>query len=121
VADPIYATSASLDGYIADEDGNFDWAHPSQGVHAFFNDLQRSVGVFLCGRRTYETMRVWDTLSLSTCPRSSESSPSCGWPPTRSFHLVLVPTIVGAGTWALPDGVTADLVPEAEHRFAKAR
>lgn len=64
----IYATSASLDGYIADEDGNFDWSHPSDEVHLFFNDLQRSVGTFLCGRRMYETMRVWDTLVLDDLP-----------------------------------------------------
>jgi dihydrofolate reductase len=64
MASLIYAISASLDGYIADENGNFDWANPSDDAHAFFNDLQRSVGTFLCGRRMYETMRVWDTLPL---------------------------------------------------------
>ncbi len=64
MANLIYAINASLDGYIADENGNFDWGHPSEEVHAFFNDLQRSVGTSLYGRRMYETMRVWDTLLL---------------------------------------------------------
>ncbi|MGA7270528.1 MAG: dihydrofolate reductase family protein [Acidimicrobiia bacterium] len=68
MADLIYAISASLDGFIADENGNFDWSYPSEDTHAFFNDLQRSVGTFLCGRRMYETMRVWDTLLLDDLP-----------------------------------------------------
>jgi dihydrofolate reductase len=57
----IFATLASLDGYVADEDGKFDWARPDEEVHAFFNDLDRSVGTYLYGRRMYETMAVWET------------------------------------------------------------
>jgi dihydrofolate reductase len=68
MANLIYAISTSLDGYIADENGNFDWSQPSEEVHVFFNDLQRSVGAFLCGRRMYETMRVWDALPLDDLP-----------------------------------------------------
>lgn len=68
MANLVYAVSTSLDGYVADENGNFEWAYPSEEVHAFFNDLQRSVGSFLCGRRMYETMRVWDTLLLDDLP-----------------------------------------------------
>ncbi|MFC7009528.1 dihydrofolate reductase family protein [Halalkalicoccus salilacus] len=68
MANLIYAINLSLDGYIADENGNFDWAQPSDDAHAFFNDLQRSVGTFLCGRRMYETMRVWDTFLLDDLP-----------------------------------------------------
>ena len=57
----IYSTIASLDGYIADEDGNFDWAEPDEEVHRFVNDLQRPLGTYLMGRRMYEVMRPWDT------------------------------------------------------------
>jgi dihydrofolate reductase len=57
----IYSAIASLDGYIADEDGNFDWAVPDEEVHAFINDLARPYGTYLYGRRLYETMVGWET------------------------------------------------------------
>jgi dihydrofolate reductase len=57
----IYSAITSLDGYIADEDGNFDWAAPDEEVHAFVNDLERPVGTYLYGRRMYEVMVVWET------------------------------------------------------------
>ena len=56
----IYSAIASLDGYVEDEHGKFDWAMPSQEVHAFVNDLERAIGTYLYGRRMYETMKVWD-------------------------------------------------------------
>ena len=58
----IYSSIASLDGYIADEDGRFDWAAPDEEVHAFVNDLERPVGTYLYGRRLYEVMAVWETM-----------------------------------------------------------
>jgi dihydrofolate reductase len=60
----IYSALMSLDGYIADEDGNFDWAEPDEEVHAFVNDLQRPVGTYLYGRRMYDVMVYWETLPL---------------------------------------------------------
>jgi dihydrofolate reductase len=57
----IYATNASLDGYIEDRTGSFDWTTPGEDVHAFYNDLVSGVGTFLYGRRLYETMAVWET------------------------------------------------------------
>jgi dihydrofolate reductase len=57
----IYSAIASLDGYVEDEDGNFDWAAPDDEVHAFVNDLERPVGTYLYGRRMYETMVYWET------------------------------------------------------------
>ena len=57
----IYSVIASLDGYVADEDGNFDWAAPDAEVHAFVNDLERNIGTYLYGRRMYETMVYWET------------------------------------------------------------
>jgi dihydrofolate reductase len=61
VGDLIYSAIASLDGYIADEDGNFEWSAPGEEVHAFINELERPVGTYLYGRRMYEVMRVWET------------------------------------------------------------
>ena len=57
----IYSAIASLDGYVADEDGNFDWAVPDEEVHTFINNLARPVGTYLYGRRMYETMVGWET------------------------------------------------------------
>src|SRR6202050_254868 len=57
----IYSAIMSLDGYIADADGRFEWAAPDEEVHAFVNELERPVGTYLYGRRMYETMRSWET------------------------------------------------------------
>jgi dihydrofolate reductase len=57
----IYSAISSLDGYIEDKSGNFDWAMPSEEVHQFINDLERTAGVYLYGRRMYETMLGWET------------------------------------------------------------
>ena len=56
----IYLAITSLDGYIADEDGNFDWAAPDEEVHAFVNGLARPVGTFLLGRRMYDVLEYWE-------------------------------------------------------------
>jgi dihydrofolate reductase len=58
----IYATISSLDGYVADESGKFDWAKPDEEVHAFVNDLERPVGTHLYGRRLYEVLVAWETM-----------------------------------------------------------
>ena len=55
----VYMTICSLDGYIEDTDGRFDWAEPDDEVHAFANDLARPVGTHLYGRGMYETMAAW--------------------------------------------------------------
>src|SRR5450755_5193483 len=56
----IYGAIASLDGYVEDEAGHFDWAAPDGEVHAFVNDLERPIGTYLYGRRMYETMVFWE-------------------------------------------------------------
>jgi len=66
----IYSMLASLDGYVEDLSGNFDWAAPDAEVHAFVNELERSVGTYLYGRRMYETMRFWED------PPELESAPA---------------------------------------------
>ncbi len=65
----IYSAIASLDGYVSDNNGNFDWAEPDEEVHAYVNDLQRSVGTYLYGRRMYEVMVAWERLKTSEQPR----------------------------------------------------
>jgi dihydrofolate reductase len=64
----IYSAITSLDAYIADQDGNFDWAEPDEEVHTFVNDLERSAGTYLYGRRMYEVMVAWETLALDDQP-----------------------------------------------------
>jgi RibD C-terminal domain len=57
----IYSAITSLDGYIEDDSGRFDWAEPDEEVHRFLNDLNRAAGTYLYGRRIYETMVGWET------------------------------------------------------------
>jgi dihydrofolate reductase len=66
----LYAALASLDGYMADADGNFDWAVPDAEEHQFINDLQRDVGLHLYGRRMYEVLVAWETMELEGEPDS---------------------------------------------------
>jgi dihydrofolate reductase len=58
----IYSAIASLDGYVVDAQGSFDWAAPDEQVHAFVNDLERPIGTYLYGRRMYDVMAVWETI-----------------------------------------------------------
>ena len=72
----IYSAIASLDGYVADEQGGFDWAAPDAEVHAFVNDLERPVGTYLYGRRMYEVMAAWETMpTTADQPRHAATSP----------------------------------------------
>ena len=68
----IYASITSLDGYVVDADGNFDWAEPDDEVHQFVNDLGREIGTYLYGRRMYEVMVYWETVGES--PGQSQAS-----------------------------------------------
>lgn len=60
MANLIYSFIMSLDGYVADRDGRFDWGEPDEEVHTFVNGLQRGIGTFLFGRRLYEVMVAWE-------------------------------------------------------------
>jgi len=62
VARLIYSAIASLDGYVADEEGKFDWSMPDEDVHAYVNDLARPLGTWLLGRRMYEVLSAWETM-----------------------------------------------------------
>jgi dihydrofolate reductase len=68
VAQLIYSAITSLDGYVADADGRFDWAEPDEEVHSFVNDLLRPVGTHLYGRRLYEVMVYWETAHILDQP-----------------------------------------------------
>jgi dihydrofolate reductase len=99
----IYSAITSLDGYIEDETGSFAWAEPDDEVHAFVNDLQRSFGTYLYGRRMYETMAVWET-----DPTFAQHSPV-----TRDF----------AETWQAADKIvyskTLESAPTARTRIER--
>ena len=64
----IYMAITSLDGYVADEDGRFEWSAPDEEVHGFVNDLARPVGTQLLGRRMYEVLSAWETMEVEGEP-----------------------------------------------------
>jgi dihydrofolate reductase len=173
VAKLIYSAIASLDGYVEDAHGGFEWAAPDEEVHAFVNDLERPIGTYLYGRRMYETMVFWenaaaggdrpgvgrdfaeiwraaDKLVYSRTLRSASSARTriertfdpaairqlkgssarditiggaelAGAAMTAGLvdecHLFVVPTVVGGGKRALPEGVRVELDLVDEHRF----
>ncbi|HET6507617.1 MAG TPA: dihydrofolate reductase family protein [Baekduia sp.] len=55
----IYSAIASLDGYVADAEGKFDWSAPDEEVHAYVNDQERPIGTYIYGRKMYDVMKVW--------------------------------------------------------------
>ena len=85
----IYSSICSLDGFIADSTGNFQWAAPDEEVHAFINDLERPIGTYLYGRRMYEVMAFWEDLpDADQQSAAMVISPRSGRPPTKSsFRL----------------------------------
>lgn len=82
----IYAAITSLDGYIEDSDGSFDWAVPDAEVHGFVNDLEAAIGTHLYGRRMYETMAVWETFGDQPELSAAEADYAAMW---RSLDKVV--------------------------------
>jgi dihydrofolate reductase len=64
VAKLIFSAITSLDGYVEDDAGEFDWAAPADEVLSFLNDLERPIGTYLYGRRMYETMVYWESADV---------------------------------------------------------
>ena len=110
----IYSAIMSLDGYIADADGRFEWAAPDEEVHAFVNELERPVGTYLYGRRMYETMRYWETA------HTVAGQPPVGLDFARIWQaankVVYSTTLAGAGNRQDPDraGLRPGPGPQAE-------
>jgi dihydrofolate reductase len=75
----IYAAISSLDGYVADSDGNFEWSMPDEEVHRFVNGLERDIGIYLYGRRMYEVMRYWETAPTGNGEPSAEQEFAKTW------------------------------------------
>jgi dihydrofolate reductase len=172
MASLTYSMIASLDGYVADLHDDFSWAAPEEEVHAFVNDLERTAGTYLYGRRMYEVMVAWETMELSgqssalrdfaeiwraadkivysttlevassartriergfdagairEMKASLERDISIGGPGLAAhairagvvdeYRVLVVPTVVGGGTFWLPDDVRLDLELLDEHRF----
>jgi dihydrofolate reductase len=131
----IYAANISLDGFLEDETGSFDWSVPDEEVHAFWNEHERHIGTSLYGRRMYEAMRVgedddWLTNEPEAVRRLKETSGSdlsiggAGIAAEAFRHglvdecvLLLCPVLVGGGKPALPRGVRLDLELLDHRRF----
>jgi dihydrofolate reductase len=58
----IYSAITSLDGYVADAQGKFEWGAPDEEVHRFVNHRVRPAGTYLYGRRMYEVLAYWETV-----------------------------------------------------------
>jgi dihydrofolate reductase len=96
VARLVYSAITSLDGYVTDRDGRFDWAAPDEEVHAFVNDLERGIGTYLYGRRMYEVMVAWETMPLSGASPATADFAQV-W---RAAEKVVYSTTLGLGSVA---------------------
>jgi dihydrofolate reductase len=104
----IYSAITSLDGYVADEDGSFDWAVPDEEVHTFINDLERPVGTYLYGRRLYEVMVAWETIGLADQPPFMRDFAEIWRAADKIVYSKTLETVSGART-----RIERDLDPEA--------
>jgi dihydrofolate reductase len=111
----IYSAITSLDGYVADEDGNFDWAEPDMEVHTFVNDLERPVGTYLYGRRMYEVMVAWETMNLADQPSFIQDFAKIWRAADKIVYSKTLETVSSAKT-----RIERDFDPEAVHKLKAA-
>lgn len=121
MAELVYSALCSLDGFVADRDGSFDWAAPDEEVHGFVNELQRGLGTHLYGRRMYEVMQVWETFPDLPDPAGVLTDYAGIWraadkvvysttlPQVSSSRTRLVPRFVADEVMALKASASADL------------
>ena len=110
-----YAALTSLDGFIEDEEGKFDWAMPDAEVHSFVNDLEQSIGTHLYGRRMYETMAIWQT--IGTEPGTDVSPVEAGYAEQwRGLDKVVFSRTLDA-VWTPRTRLERELDPEAIRRL----
>ena len=107
-----YSAITSLDGYVADQDGNFDWAEPDEGVHRFVNDLERPVGTYLYGRRMYEVMVAWETVPMADQPPFVQDFAEIWQAADKIVYSKTLATVTSART-----RIERDFDPEAVRRM----
>jgi dihydrofolate reductase len=111
-----YTAITSLDGFIEDEKGRFDWAAPDAEVHAFVNDLERPVGTHLYGRRMYETMAVWQTVGDEPGQPSAEADFADVW---RALDKVVYSRTLDT-VWTPRTRLEPEFDPDAVRRMKEA-
>jgi dihydrofolate reductase len=115
VAKLIYSALASLDGYIEDEHGKFDWAEPDEEVHSFVNELERPVGTHLLGRRLYEVMVYWETIALADQPAYIQEFAVIWRAADKIVYSKTLDTVASAST-----RIERDFNPEAVRQMKEA-
>lgn len=115
----IYSAFTSLDGYVADETGNFDWAELGEEVHAFINSRERQNGTYLLGRKMYETMAVWETPDVIPHPTAGMLEFVPIWQAAEKIvYSTTLPTVAAAKT-RLERKFDADVVRELKARATR--
>ena len=118
IAKLIYSAIASLDGYIEDQEGNFRWAEPDEEVHAFLNEVERSVGTLLLGRRMYEVLVFWETIELDDQPPAIQDFAEIWRAADKIVYSRTLPSASSARTKRfLPGDVRMELELLDERRF----
>jgi dihydrofolate reductase len=111
-----YSAIASLDGYVADRDGNFEWAAPDNAVHAFVNDLERPIGTYLYGRRMYEVMLFWENAdTIADEPRVMQDFAELWLAADKIVFSTTLETVASART-RIERAFDADAVRELKSR-----